>query len=59
MVEVLLSGTSRDSNLMVLLRHLSLFAARHSFAFTARHVPEKSNAIADAISPFEFQRFPS
>ena len=25
--------------------------------FTARHVPGKSNAIADAISRFEFQRF--
>ena len=57
MVEVLLSGTSRDSNLMVLLRHLSLLAARHSFVFTARHVPGKSNTIADAISRFEFQRF--
>ena len=45
-VEVLQSGTSRNSNLMVLLHHLSLLAARHSFAFTA-----------DAISRFEFQRF--
>ncbi|CAH3163205.1 unnamed protein product, partial [Porites lobata] len=57
MVEVLWSGTSRDSNLMVLLRHLSLLAARHTFVFTARHVPGKSNAIANAISRFEFQRF--
>ena len=56
-VEVLRSDTPQDSNLMVLLRHLSLLAARHSFAFTARHVPGKSNAIADTISRFEFQRF--
>jgi len=35
---------------MVLLRHLSLLAARHSFVFTACHVPGKSNR-------FEFQRF--
>ena len=49
-------GTSRNSNLMVLLCHLSLLAAQHSFAFTARHVPGKSNAI-DAISRFEFQQF--
>ena len=34
-VEVLWSSTSRDSNLKVLLRHFSLLAARHSFAFTA------------------------
>ena len=56
-VEVLRSGTSSNSNLMALLHHLSLLAARHSFAFTALHVPGKSNATADAISRFEFQRF--
>ena len=56
-VEVFRSDTSRDANLMVLLSHLSLLAARHSSVFTARHVDRKSNAIADAISRFEFQRF--
>ena len=56
-VEVLRFGTSRDSNLMVLLRHLSLLAARHSSVFTARHIPGRSNAIADSISRFEFQWF--
>ena len=56
-VDVSRSGTSRDSNLMVLLRHLSLLAARHSFLFSARHVSGKSHAIADAISRFELQRF--
>ena len=56
-VKVLRSDTSRDSNLMVMFRHLSLLAAWHSFAFTARHVPGKSNAIGDTISRFEFQRF--
>ena len=45
-VEVLRSDTSRDSNLMVLLRHLSLLVARHSFA--ARYVPGKSNGIVEA-----------
>ena len=44
-VEVLRSGTLRDSNLMVLLRHLSLLAARHSFVFTVCHVPGKSNRL--------------
>ena len=55
-VEVLWAVTSCNSNLMVLLRHLSV-GGQHSFAFTARHVPGKSNIIADAISRFEFQRF--
>ena len=56
-VKLLQSSRSRDSNLMVLLCHLSLLAARPSFAFTACHIPGKSNAIADAISRFQFQRF--
>ena len=55
-VEVLWSSTSRDSNLKVLLRHLSLVAVRKSFAFTARHVSGKSNAIIDTIPRFEFQQ---
>ena len=59
MVEVLRSHTSRDSNLMVLLRHLSLLAPRHSFVFASRHIPGKSNAVADAISRFAFRRVPS
>ena len=54
-VEVLRSGTSRDSNMMVLLRHLSMLAAR--LAFTARHVAGSSNVVADALSRFDFQRF--
>ena len=36
-----------------------VLAARHSFVFTARRVPGKSNAIADAISRFEFSAVPS
>ena len=56
-VKVLRSGTSRYLNLMMLLRHLSQLAARHSLTFTARHVPGESNAIVDAISRFEFQQF--
>lgn len=56
-VDVLRSGTSRDPNLMVLLRHLSFTAARYSFAFSGSHRAGKSNSIADALSRFEFQRF--
>ena len=36
--------------LMVLLRYLSMYVARHSFAFTARHVAGSSNLVADALS---------
>lgn len=56
-VAVLTSGTSRDRNLMVLLRYLSQLAVRHSFSFTASSVRGKDNPVADAISRFQFQRF--
>ena len=56
-VSVLSSGPSKDPNLMVLLRYLSLVAARNSFAFTASYTPGRGNSIADALSRFDFQRF--
>lgn len=56
-VDILQSGTSKDPNLMILLRYLLLMAARHSFTFTATHVQGKSNHVADALSRFQFQRF--
>ena len=56
-VSVLRSGTSKDPNMMVLLRYLSLSAARHSFAFTASHRAGRDNCIDDALSRFDFQRF--
>lgn len=56
-VSVLRSGTSKDPNMMVLLRYLSLVAARNSFAFTASYTPGRDNSIADALSRFDFQRF--
>lgn len=56
-VEVLRSGTSRDPNLMALLRRLSLLAAQHCFSFTATHIAGKLNPVADALSRFNFQEF--
>ena len=55
------SGTSKDPNMMVLLRSLSLRAARHSFAFTASHRAGRDNCIADTlhVSRFDFQPFSS
>ena len=56
-VDVLRSGTSRDPNMMALLRRLSLLAAIHSFSFTASPVAGVLNPVADALSRFEFQKF--
>ena len=40
-------GTLKDPNMMVLLHHLSLLAARHSFTFTAFHTASRDNSVAD------------
>ena len=56
---VLCSGTSKDPNMMVLLRSLSLSAACHSFAFTASHRAGRDNCTANTLSHFDFQRFSS
>ena len=42
---------------MVLLHHLSLMAAPHSFVFTAPHGPGRDNSSADALSCRDFQCF--
>ena len=54
-VSVLRSGTLKDPNKMVLLCHLSLVAAPHSFTFMASHTAGRDNSIADAH--FDFQCF--
>ena len=56
-VAVLSPGTSREEYLMILLRYLALLAVRHSFSFTASSVRGKADPVADALSPFQFQRF--
>jgi len=56
-VAVLSSGTSRDADLMVLLRYLALLAVRHSFSFKASSVRGKANLVADSLSRFQLLRF--
>ena len=56
-VAVLSSGTSRDANLMDLLRYLALLAVHHSFSFKASSVRGKANLVADSLSCFQLQRF--
>ena len=54
---VLSSGTSRDADLMVLLRYLALLAVRHSFSFKVSSVRGKANLVADSLSRFQLLRF--
>ena len=49
-VSVIMSGTSKDEKLMHLLRALYLVSTRYNFKVTAKHVPGKSNCLADALS---------
>ena len=56
-VHILNTRTSKVPSLMQLLRSLLLSAARHSFSFSARHVPGVNNLIADALSRFRWQDF--
>ena len=56
-VSVITSGTSKDDQLMHLLRELYLVCTRHNFKVTAKHVPGKTNRLADALSRFQMQEF--
>ena len=58
-VHILNSRTSKDPNIMHLLRSLLKVAACLSFTFAAVHVPGKTNGIADALSRFNLQGFRS
>ena len=54
-VDVLRTGTSKDRNMMVLLRFLSLLA-HVTLSVTSAHVEDRSNSIADALFRFQFQK---
>ena len=56
-VHIVNSRTSKVPCLMRLLRSLLLAAARHSFTFSAQHVPGVTNQVADALSRFRWQEF--
>ena len=56
-VHILLSTTSKIPSLMHLLRVSLLAAARHSFSFSAQHIPGVTNSIGDALSHFHWQDF--
>ena len=49
-VAVINSRSSRDPELMHLLRCLFFFEARHSFRLEAAHIPGKDNVLADNLS---------
>ena len=56
-VHIVRSGSSKDENIMHLVRELFLISARFDFRISAIHIPGKTNLLADALSHFNFQDF--
>ena len=56
-IAILKSESSRDPTAMHLMRRPTLAACRYNFSISARHVPGRPNAAADALSRFHFQEF--
>jgi len=56
-VYILNARTSKEPNIMHLMRNLLLAAAQWGFTFSAVHVPGVHNGIADALSRFNWQVF--
>ena len=56
-VAIINSGHSKAPRVMDLVRFLVLISMKHNFLVRARHVPGAKNAIADALSRFQVQRF--
>lgn len=56
-VAILNKGRSRSPDIMRLMRHLSLLAAKHNFAFSSTYIASADNDIADALSRFQMSRF--
>lgn len=56
-VAILNKGRSRCPDIMRLMRHLALTAAKCSFAFSARYITSQDNNIADSLSRFQNARF--
>ena len=56
-VSIINSGHSKVPRIMELVRKLVLLSMQHNFLVRARHVSGVSNAVADALSRFQMQRF--
>ena len=56
-VEILCKGSSSSSDIMKLMRKLTLIAISCNFTFVAEFLPGRNNDIADALSRFQMDRF--
>ena len=58
-VAILSAKSSKVPRIMNLIRLITFQTLRYNFNFTARHVPEVDNSIADSLSRFQMSRFRS
>ncbi len=56
-VNILNKGRSKCLYIMKLMRNMTWLALKQNFTFKSRHIPGKSNIIADALSRFQMERF--
>ena len=57
LVTIINKQTSRQPNVMVLMRKLILSCLRYNIQFTARHVPGRDNTLADKLSRYQVDEF--
>ena len=61
-VSIINTGTSKNNDVMALMRCLFFITAKHNLLLTATHLPGSSNTLADALSrnklPLFFSNFP-
>jgi hypothetical protein len=55
-VHIINTTTSRDNQVMTLVRSLVASSLKHNILFKARHIPGAHNVIPDLLSRFQFQK---
>ncbi|XP_045172644.2 uncharacterized protein LOC123534449 [Mercenaria mercenaria] len=57
LVSVISKQTSKENNVMFLIRKLVLCCLKQNIIFLARHIRSKDDSLADALSRFQIDRF--
>ena len=56
-VHIINSNTSKDANLMKLIRRLMVSSLTHNVQFSSEHIPGLDNTATDLLSRLQFSRF--
>ena len=55
-VDIINKLSSKDKNIMILVRRLTVCAMKFNFLFRAKHIPGVNNVTADLLSRFQFKK---